>query len=76
MEDPKPVPKKFDEHVGSTRSPKWGAFLPDGRQAYGDGINVMAWGKKKDVQEWIDAGANNPYYPFASKVTWIFPNNA
>ena len=63
-----PTPKRFDEHLGSTRSPKWGCFMPDGRQAYTDDLNVMAWRRKKDVQEWIDNGFDDPFG--GSAVTW------
>jgi hypothetical protein len=70
----KPIPKKFDEKLGSARySPKWGAFMPDDRQAFMDNLNVMAWRGKKDVQKWIDEGFNNPYYPVGKTVTWKIP---
>jgi hypothetical protein len=68
MPDLTPVPKKFDANLGSRRSPKWGVFLPDGRQGY-DGPNVMCWRRKKQVNQWIEIVTTDPS-AMSQRVNW------
>ena len=60
--------RKFDTNIGTFRSPKWGVFLPDGRQGF-DGPNVLAWRRKKHAQQWITIATQNPD-AMSSQVNW------
>ena len=50
------APVKFDEHLGSRRSPKWGIMDKKGRMVFDGKGNIFAFARKKEAQEWIAQG--------------------